>query len=170
MKIRVLNESDAPLYQEVRLNALKINPEAFGSTYEREAEFSLESVAERLEPTKDKFILDAFNHNGLVVGIVTFMRENGLKTCHKGNVFGVYVAPDGRGKGLGKSLMIELIRKAKNCEGLEQINLTVVSANSSAKKLYKSLGFEVYGLERNALKFKGQYFDEDLMVLDLTSN
>lgn len=167
MKIRVLNESDAQTYQEVRLSALKINPEAFGSTYEREVKFSLESVAERLEPTKEKFVLGAFNYNSSLVGIVTFMRETSLKTSHKGNIFGMYIAPEGRGKGLGKSLMIELIRKAKNCEGLEQINLAVVSENSSAKKLYKSLGFEVYGVERNALKFNGQYFDDDLMVLNI---
>ncbi|WP_369436222.1 GNAT family N-acetyltransferase [Lysinibacillus fusiformis] len=144
MKIRILNESDALLYQEVRLSVLKINPEAFGSTYEREVKFSLESVAERLEPAKDKFVLGAFNNNGSLVEIVTFMRENSLKTSHKGNVFGMYVAPEGRGNGLGKSPIIELIGKAKNCDGLEQINLTVVSENSSAKKLYKSLGFEVY--------------------------
>ncbi|MGN4125083.1 GNAT family N-acetyltransferase [Lysinibacillus sphaericus] len=49
---------------------------------------------------------------------------------------------------------------------MEQINLTVVSENSSAKKLYKSLGFKVYGVERNALKFNGQYFNENLMVLN----
>ena len=41
MAIRILNKSDAKLYQEVRLSALKNNPEAFGSTYEREAQFSL---------------------------------------------------------------------------------------------------------------------------------
>ncbi|MET4562342.1 RimJ/RimL family protein N-acetyltransferase [Lysinibacillus parviboronicapiens] len=167
MKIRILNEADAQLYQKVRLSALKINPEAFGSTYEREVKFSLEAVAERLEPAKDRFVLGAFNYDGSLVGIVTFMRENSLKTSHKGNVFGMYVAPEGRGQGFGKSLMMELISKAKNCDGLEQINLTVISENSSAKRLYKSLGFEVYGVERNALKFNGQYFDEDLMVLNI---
>ncbi len=113
MKIRILNEADAQLYQEVRLSALKINPEAFGSTYEREVKFSLEAVAERLEPTKDKFVLGAFNYDDSLVGIVTFMRENSLKTNHKGNVYGMYVAPEGRGQGLGKSLMMELISKAK---------------------------------------------------------
>ncbi len=61
--------------------------------------------------------------------------------------------------------MLELIKKAKNCNGVEQIKLTVVSENGTAKKLYKSLGFEVYGVERNALKFNGKYFDEELMVL-----
>lgn len=165
MKIRILNESDAQLYQELRLNGLKVNPEEFGSTYEREVKFPLETVAERLKPTKDKFVLGAFDDSGLLVGIVTFIRENRLKTSHKGNVFGMYVAPEDRGQGLGKSLMVELIRRVKNCDGLEQINLTVVSENGSAKKLYKSVGFEVYGVERNALKFNEQYFDEDLMVL-----
>ncbi|WP_249316579.1 GNAT family protein [Bacillus sp. FJAT-50079] len=147
------------------MSGLKVNPEAFGSTYEREVKFPLETVVERLKPTKDKFVIGAFADNGSLVGSVTFMRENSLKTSHKGNIFGMYVAPDFREQCLGKSLMVELIRRAKNCDGLEQINLTVVSENDSAKKLYKSVGFEVYGVERSALKFNGQYFDEDLMVL-----
>lgn len=166
MDIRILNESDAQSYQDIRLSALKNNPEAFGSTYEREAKFSLEVVAERVQPTKEKFVLGAFNESSLV-GIVTFMRESSLKTSHKGNVFGMYVVPESRGKGLGKALVMDLIRRAKTCDGLEHINLTVVSKNRSAKKLYESLGFEVYGVERDALKFNGQYFDEDLMVLNI---
>lgn len=34
----------------------------------------------------------------------------------------MYVVVADRGQGLGKSLMLELIEKAKNCAGLEQIN------------------------------------------------
>ncbi|QNF30251.1 GNAT family N-acetyltransferase [Metabacillus elymi] len=165
MKIRNLSESDAQLYQNLRLSAFKINPRAFGSTYEREVRFSIKTIEERLKPTKDKFVLGAFDENGSLVGMVTFIRENNLKTNHKGNVFGMFVAQESRLQGIGKSLVLELIRKARNCDGLEQINLTVVSDNDSAKKLYESVGFEVYGLERNALKYNGRYFDEDLMVL-----
>lgn len=160
-----MHASDAHIYHELRLSALKNNPEAFGSTFETEMKFSLETVVERIKPTDDKFVLGAFDDSNLLVGIVTFVRENSLKTAHKGNVYGMFVAPETRGQGLGKSLMLELIKKAKNCNGLEQIKLTVVSENGTAKKLYKSLGFEVYGVERNALKFNGQYFDEELMVL-----
>lgn len=167
MNIRVLDESDARLYQQLRLSALRINPDAFGSTYEREVKFSLETVIERMKPTNDSFILGAFDDTGSLVGIVTFMRESGIKTAHKGNVFGMYIAPEMRGHGLGKSLMLELIKKSRACEGLEQINLTVVSENEFAKKLYNSVGFEVYGVERNALKYNGYYFDEDLMVLKI---
>ena len=61
--------------------------------------------------------------------------------------------------------MIEIINQAKTLVDVEQINLTVVSSNVSAKGLYTSLGFHVFGTERNALKIGQQYFDEDYMVL-----
>jgi RimJ/RimL family protein N-acetyltransferase len=166
MNIRVINESDAQLYQNLRLSALKINPEAFGSTYEKEVKFTLGTVKERLQPTNDKFTLGVFDDRKLV-GIVTFMRETSAKTAHKGNIYGMFILPEKRGQDLGKSLLLELISKAKDCNGLEQLNLTVVSDNEPAKKLYKHIGFEVYGVEKNALKFNGNYFDEDLMVLKL---
>ena len=167
MNIRILEKSDARLYQDLRLSALRTSPDAFGSTYEMEVKFSLETVIERMKPASDKFVLGAFDDGGSLVGIVAFMHESGFKTAHKGNVFGMYVAPEMRGHGLGKSLMLELITNARECDGLEQINLTVVSENEFAKRLYKSVGFETYGVERNALKFNGQYFDEDLMVLKI---
>ncbi|KMY54110.1 acetyltransferase [Bacillus sp. FJAT-27231] len=167
MNIRILKESDAKLYQEIRLSALKVNPEAFGSTYEREVDFSVETIKERIKPTKDQFILGSFNDSGSLVGIVTFIREDNPKANHKGNIFGLYVIPERRGQGLGKTLIAELIRQAQSHNGLEQIRLTVVSDNDPAKKLYKSLGFKVYGIERNALKFNGKYFDEVLMVLQI---
>jgi ribosomal protein S18 acetylase RimI-like enzyme len=165
--IRILNETDAQLYQELRLRALKIDPEAFGSTYEREVKFTLETLVERLKPTDNKFSLGAFDDRNLLVGMVTFMRESSPKTAHKGNIFGMFVEPEMRGQGLGKSLLLELINKVKSCNGLEQINLAVVSNNELAKTLYKSIGFQVYGVEKNALKWNGEYFDEELMVLRL---
>jgi hypothetical protein len=61
------------LYQDLRLSALKINPEAFGSTYEKEVKITLGTVKERLQPTIDKFTLGIFDDRKLV-GIVTFMR------------------------------------------------------------------------------------------------
>ncbi|WP_096154278.1 MULTISPECIES: GNAT family N-acetyltransferase [Bacillus] len=168
MKIRILTEADAKTYQAVRLSALITNPEAFSSTYEREAAFSIETVKERISPSSDKFVLGAFDKKETLVGLVTFFREIGLKINHKANVFGMYVVPEARGKGVAKQLMQELIKKAKECQGVEQLLLTVVQGNASAKRLYESLGFEVYGLERNALKVDGEYLDEDWMVLFLS--
>lgn len=170
MNIRVLDAEDARIYQDLRLSALKNNPEAFGSTYEREIKFSLETLAERMKPTDGKFVLGAFDENELLVGIVAFVRDAGMKTSHKAYVFGMYVAPECRGEGIGKALMLELIRRAKRIDGVEQINLSVISENGTAKKLYKSIGFEVFGVEHNALKYNGMYYNEDHMVYMLSEN
>ena len=167
VRIRLLDETDAQQYQALRLAALQHNPEAFGSTYEREVEFPLVLVGERLRPEQDRFVLGAFDEEGALVGMVVFMRETGAKFSHKGNVFGMYVGPESRGEGIGKLLLEELLRRAKQCEGLEQINLAVVSDNIPAKRLYSSLGFTIYGMEQNALKWQGRYFHEDWMVLRL---
>ena len=164
MQIRSLGEVEAALYRKIRLNALKNDPDVFGSSYEKEASLPLETFKAKLAPAKDKFVLGAFQENGLM-GIVTFVREGDLKNRHKGNIFGMYVSPETRGQGVAKALMEQLIDRSKNLDGLEQIKLSVVSTNEAAKQLYMSFGFEVYGVEPNAMKVNSQYLDEDLMVL-----
>ncbi len=36
--------------------------------------------------------------------------------------------------------------------------------NIEARKLYQSCGFEVYGVEKNAMKLRNKYLDVELMV------
>lgn len=167
MNIRILKEEDAQVYQSLRLRALQTNPEAFGSTYEREVAFTQEMVEERIRATEDSYGLGAFGEKGELLGVVRFVRETGMKEKHKGTIYGMYVAPETRGQGVGRALLQEVISRAKDFDGLEQIRLQVVSTNESAKKLYQSFGFETYGVEPRALLHNGQYLDEDMMVLFL---
>jgi len=164
VRIRVLQESDIEAYQQLRLRGLRTNPEAFGSTYEREAKFTRETIAARIRPTDDKFVLGAFDDSCALVGIVTFVRDEGLKVRHKGSIYGMYVAPESRRQGQGRALITELLARARTLEGLEQVHLSVVSDNDRARQLYRSLGFEIYGVEPHALLADGKYSDEDLMV------
>jgi RimJ/RimL family protein N-acetyltransferase len=90
-----------------------------------------------------------------------------FKLKHRANIVAMYVAPEKRGFGIGKGLLSETIKKANDLEGIEQVYLTVVTSNEPAKRLYSSLGFEVFGTEKRALKFDNTYFDEDHMVLFL---
>ena len=167
MNIRLLNVADAKDYQTLRLRALQTDPESFGSTYEREVNFPIEAVEERIRHAEDRFVLGAFDDAGLLVGVVRFMRDMDRKSKHKGNIYGMYVAPEVRGQGVGKALMVEALNYVKQFDGVEQIHLQVVSKNEGAKKLYKSLGFETYGIEPRGLKDGDEYFDEELMVLIL---
>jgi ribosomal protein S18 acetylase RimI-like enzyme len=166
MLVRLLESLDAEIYREIRLDSLKESPESFLTTYEIERERSIEQIRKNLIVTDSRFTLGAFMNNDLI-GVVTFVRESNLKINHKGNVYAMYVSPKNRGQGIGKSLMIELVKRARTCSGLEQINLAVISNNTMAKKLYESIGFKVYGTERNALKSGDLYWDDELMTIRL---
>lgn len=167
MEIRVLDKEDAELSHELRLQSLLESPEAFLTTYEIQSARPIEEIRQQLKPEDGRFTLGAFKDNQLV-GMVTFVRESRTKIIHKGTIYAMYVAPGARGQGLGKALIQELVRRASLLDGLEQINLTVISDNAAAKQLYASCGFQVYGIERNAMKSGGQYWDEENMVLFLT--
>ena len=72
--------------------------------------------------------------------------------------------------GIGKIMMNVCINWCKE-NGIEQIELDVVTKNKRALSLYKSLGFEIYGLKKNALKYKDQtYADEHFMILFLNKD
>ena len=63
--------------------------------------------------------------------------------------------------------MTAAIEKANTIGTVEQINLSVVSTNENAKKLYMKLGFKKFGLEEKAIKIDCNYYHEEHMVLFL---
>lgn len=177
-QIRLLTPQDADQYQVLRLEALKNEPQSFGATYEEAVNRPLSEVANRLQANKDSFILGAFQANPTdsssssnqtpeLIGVVGLYRRDGAKLKHKGVVWGMYVAPAGRNQGLGRRLMQSLIDQAIELSTFEQLLLTVVTTNQSARQLYLSLGFKSYGIETTALKIENAYLDEDLMMLQL---
>jgi ribosomal protein S18 acetylase RimI-like enzyme len=164
IEIRRLTEADAAVYREIRLEALGANPEAFGSTLENEAAQPLDWFAARLETST---LLGAFSEARLM-GISGFAIQQGEKQAHKGVIWGMYVRSDARTAGVGRRLMEAIIDLAR--DRVELIQLSVVRDNEAARRLYASLGFQEYGLERNALKQGGRYYDEVLMAKDLSAN
>jgi len=167
LDIRPLTEADAAIWRELRLRMLREHPDVFGSSYEEAAAWPLERFAQRLREAHsapDSFLLGAFAE-GRLVGSCGLARESGLKDRHKAFIWGVYAAPEARGRGVGRALMDEAIRRAKATEGLEQLILAVAAQNDAARGLYAALGFETYGREPRALKLGDRYVDEDLMVL-----
>ena len=167
MEIKIIDKNDWFSYQKLRLSALKVAHESFGSTYEREVQFKEHEIIERISPNSNKFFMGVFDGKELI-GMVSFHREVGKKNRHKGNIYGMFIHGNYQNKGLGKFLLSALIDKVKyDYPDLEQINLSVVSNNISGIKLYSNLGFEKYGVEINALKDGNKYFDENLMVLFL---
>lgn len=165
MEVRLLRSSDAEGYWKLRLEALKQNPEAFATSYEEavKRENPIEQVAINME-AKGSYTFGAFENEDLI-GMVTLMGEKHQKLSHRANIFAMYVTPVRQGIGVGKALLAEVIKKSKSLDEIEKLNLTVVSSNVKAKGLYTSLGFRSFGLEEEALKIDGKYYDEEYMVL-----
>ncbi len=163
IEIRRLTEADADadLYRDIRLEALRANPEAFSSTFEIEDAQPLTWFSARLVSST---LLGAFRDTKLVA-MAGFAIQQGQKRAHKGEIWGMYVQPDARRTGIGRRLIEAIVELARH--RVELIQLTVVRDNEQARRLYASLGFLEYGIERNALKQDGRYYDEVLMAKDL---
>jgi ribosomal protein S18 acetylase RimI-like enzyme len=171
--IRQLTEADAEIYYPVRLRALRDEPDAFGASYEEALARPLSATAERLRAqvaSGESFTLGAFDGDGEgdpLVGMVTFTRESPAKFRHRGDITAMYVAPEARGRGIGRALLTEALARVRAILGVEQVHLAVVSGNAPARALYASLGFTKFGVARRSFRLGNAYLDEDFMVLYL---
>ena len=164
MKIKALTPEDWRAWKKLRLESLQNAPASFGSSYLEEVNWP----DSRFEDTlKTDTIIAAFDHHELI-GYVGFHRFNALKTQHRGLVWGLYIVPEFRGKGIADTLMQSIITFAK--AHVVQLHLSCVTENLAAIALYKKHGFTVYGTEPNANKIQDTFFDKHLMVLDLRDN
>ncbi|MEP4485317.1 GNAT family N-acetyltransferase [Marinobacter alexandrii] len=164
MEVRALTPSDAISFQALRLRSLQEFPEAFASSYEEEVDMPLLDVEGRLELTPDSVVFGSFNGEQLCA-LVGVQRETMVKLAHKSFIWGVYVAPESRGRGIATQIMKHALSHAVNELGSRQVNLGVSTKNEAALSLYRKLGFVEYGLERGYLLVDGVLQDEYLMAL-----
>jgi|HubBroStandDraft_1064217.scaffolds.fasta_scaffold339125_1 RimJ/RimL family protein N-acetyltransferase len=178
MEIRALSSADTEAFRAIRRESLENSPRAFAESLAEHDALSPQEFAKRLASSLsndnfENFIVGAFRSSDnpadpapLLAGVAGFVRNPRPKLRHKGLVWGVYLRPAFRGAGVASHILVEIIRRAKTLDGLEQINLNVATG-TAARRLYESLGFQVYGHERNSLRVDGEFVDEDLMVLFL---
>jgi ribosomal protein S18 acetylase RimI-like enzyme len=165
MELRLLTADDAEAFWHLRLEALRNDPASFADSAEEHLKTTVETARERLSKNDpaSNFVVGMFEEDKLTA-TAGFYRYTHNKERHKGHIWGVYVRPESRGKGIASVLMKEIVRRAHELNGLEQITL-VASANFPAQRLYKALGFESYGIEPHSLKIGNEYIDDVLMVL-----
>ena len=167
MEIRVLNGEDAAEWSRLRLEALKGDPEAFSSSVEQHKTLTLDDIRRRLgSGVRDSFVVGAFIEDRLV-GMSGFVREAGPKVEHKGRIWGVYVAPEQRKQGVARKMFEVILERARTIQGLERILISVAATQTAAKQFYRTLGFELFGVEPQALKIGGRYIDEEYMGMSL---
>jgi ribosomal protein S18 acetylase RimI-like enzyme len=150
-------------YKMLRLEALKNDPMAFTSSYEEEQEAADEKW---IDDIKNKDFLFA-EQNGKLIGMSSYSFETKNKTKHIANIWGVYVSPEHRGKGIGNQLLITVIGNIKQNKEIRKIRIGVNSDQIPAKRLYERAGFKVVGTLKNEIRHNGKFYDETIMEMSL---
>ena len=148
MEIRILTVDDANEWWRLRLESLQGDAAAFSASAEEHMTLGLDEVKRRLGAGgSDMFVVGAFD-GGHLVGMAGFYREQGLKSRHKGRIWGVYVTPRCRGMGVGRKLLQLALDRGTEMDGIVQVSLSVTATQTAAIALYRTLGFESFGWSR----------------------
>ncbi len=147
IRVRRIASEDAALLRDIRLAALGDSPQAFASTYEHESTRPVEEWERRTNDAvvgRDQTIVFG-ELDGEVVGMAGGFRpdpESGDR-----QLYGLWVAPAGRGTGLGEQLVEAIASWAREVDARRLI-LWVTETNTPAIELYERLGFGRTGVRQ----------------------
>ncbi|MGK5046261.1 N-acetyltransferase family protein [Janthinobacterium sp. GB4P2] len=138
--VRLLTPDDACAYRALRLAGIAELPAAFCTTHAAESDLPLAQIAKRLRATSHQIIFGAFNEKQLIA--IAGLRREPIAVVHdKASLWGVYVAPQARGRGAGRRLVQVAIAHACAIPELSHVRLAVAQDNHAALTLYLGCGF-----------------------------
>ena len=115
VQIREVGADAWQAMRDIRLAALRDAPDAFASTYEREAAFA--------EADWQRWIAGGFEAEPGTIELVS-----------------MWIRPDARGHGIGQALVETVIGWARG-RGISRVHLWVAENNDQARRLYERCGF-----------------------------
>ena len=136
LRLERVSSSNAMVFKDVRLRALREDPTAFGSTYAQESQLTdaewIELAVRRAAKGSMVWLALADGPCG-IVGVF-------LESVTHARLVSMWVAKDARGQGIGKALVDAVIAWARE-ERAHTVVLTVTSNNDTAMRFYEGLGF-----------------------------
>jgi RimJ/RimL family protein N-acetyltransferase len=163
--IRALTESDADGLAALRRASLEDVPLAFASSPDDDFAARIERVRAYLRAGPDRFAAGAFERG--LVGVVGLYRDHHTRAAHKAHIWGMYVMPEHRGRGLGGALLRVTLDHARSLPGVTRVHLSASSAAPAARRLYERAGFTLWATEPDAMRHDGQSVTDYHMVLEL---
>lgn len=166
MEVRLLEPDDAPNVIVLRRQALLSCPLAFAASLEDDRGLSLEFMRLSLANVANSAVFGAFDDE-ILVGMVGIAVSEKLKSRHKPTLWGMFVIPQARGRGVGTALLQAAIARARSWSSVVQVQLSVTEAAGEARRLYEQAGFCKWGTQPRALQWEGHFVAEHHLVLDL---
>jgi len=161
---RLVTTSDWKQYKEIRLEALQKEPQAFGSSYNREKDRTEEEWRDKLSQSENSqgksfFYAVSEGKNFVAMG-GAYQDEN-----DEWNIISIYTKKEYRGRGLGQTIINSIIGELKDRK-IKRAYLSVNSFQKTAQRLYEKNGFIVTRIIKDQLLGDGSYYDEVEMMID----
>ena len=140
--VRGILADEGALLREVRLAALRNAPGAFLETYDEVAGDPApvwDARAASSTGEADQLVLLALDE-GRPVGMAGIAREIGQRRRHRATLWGVWLDPAHRGRGIGRQLVQGALDWAAT-RGVRAVYLEVVENEDPSWSLYGRLGF-----------------------------
>lgn len=153
LRIAKLSSDRWEEYRDLRLEALKSDPYAFGSSFEEEVGLAEDEWKSRMQN-----VLFAMS-DGAPVGMIACLFNDRPKTKHIAEIVGVYVRADHRGEGIGTKMLERALLLIRSKRGIVKVQLAVNPEQRAAVRLYKKAGFFVFGRTKKELKVGRRYCD-----------
>ena len=136
-------------------------PEEISITLEQEEAF----IKGKLEDERELMLIATVD--GKHVGNCSLMAMGNYKRYSHRCSVAIALYQEYCGRGIGK-IMLQTVLDVAKMLGYEQAELEVVASNEAAIRLYKSIGFEIYGTFPDNMKYKdGTYVDTYWMMKKL---
>jgi L-amino acid N-acyltransferase YncA len=89
------------------------------------------------------------------------------RACYRGVVENsIYIAPAARGRGVGRALLLELVRRAPEA-GVWSIQAHTFADNAASIALHEACGFRLVGIRERLAEKRGVWRDTALLELRL---
>jgi ribosomal protein S18 acetylase RimI-like enzyme len=127
---------DWQTHRDIRLEMLEEAPDAFWFTHADEAVYDEADWRERIEGA---WLVQARDAGGVLgsAGLGSHWEPERATTA---TLFGMYVAPRARGRGVGEALVKAVLEEAAR-RGKSEVVLEVTNTNTAAQTLYERCGF-----------------------------
>jgi RimJ/RimL family protein N-acetyltransferase len=162
--VRRLVPGDAEPYRALMVGAYRDERDAFTSTAAERESLPLTWWEARIAVVADaaELVFGAFVEQQLV-GVAGLTYERRTRTKHKATLFGMFVHPDFRGRGIAGALVRAVLAQARAAPGVEVVQLTVTETNEPALRLYERCGFRVFGAEPLAVRIGADFLGKTHM-------
>ena len=160
---------DLRRYARLRRRALALVPWAFDAGPDDDYAATPAQIASLIAPAAGAIVVVDDLAGGELAAIAGLARSPHAKSAHRATLWGVFTAPEHRGRGLGHAVVTAAIALARSWRGVDSIRLSVSAETPDAQRLYERVGFRVWGREPAYLAHDGRRIDELHMLLQLAA-